>query len=91
MIIEVDKGVSPNDLSAIRHAIEEEGYPCNIDQGEEVVVVGVRGKFIPEKLEDRVRRFPGVLNIIRITEPYKEVLRKFHPSDTVITLANGTK
>lgn len=91
MIIEVDKGIGPGELSAIRHAIQEEGYSCNVDHGEEVTVIGVRGKFISEKLEDRVRRLPGVLNIFRITEPDKEVLRRFHPSDTVITLANGTK
>lgn len=90
MIIEVDKGASPQELSAIRHTIGEEGYSAHIDQGEELTIVGVRGKAISERLEEKLRKLPGVLNIIRITEPYKEVSRRFHSSNTIITLNNGT-
>lgn len=91
MIIEVDKSASGQDLLAIRQAIEVAGYKSHTDIGDDVTLVGVHGKAIPESLEEAVRRLPGVVKIIRITDSYKEVSRKFHPSNTVITLDNGTR
>src|SRR3989344_4225334 len=91
MIIEVDKSASGQDLHAIRQTIEGAGYTSHLDRGDEVTLVGVHGRAIPESLEDAIRKLPGVMKILRITDSYKEVSRKFHPSNTVITLENGAK
>lgn len=91
MMIEIDKNIKPEGLAGIRSTIEEAGYSSRVIRGEDKIVIGVRGKPISESLEEQLMHIPGVLNITRITEAYKEVSRQFHPNDTVIELANGTK
>jgi 3-deoxy-7-phosphoheptulonate synthase len=91
MILEIDNTIGSEGLSNIRNAIENAGYSSRVIRGKDEIVLGIRGRPISQSLEEQLRHMPGILNVTRITEAYKEVSRRFHPADTVIELSNGAK
>lgn len=58
--------------------------------GENYTIMGLIGDTSRVDI-DMLRALDIVEDVRRIAEPFKKANRKFHPEDTVITLANGTK
>lgn len=52
-----------------------------------VGLVGNDGKVDSSRLES----LPGVLQVIHVTQPYKQVSREWRPESTIIELENGTR
>lgn len=63
------------------------GYNVNVDisKGVECVVIGVVGNTSDIDCE-KIEVHPYVERVMRVSEPFKKVNRKFHPDNTVITV-----
>ncbi len=81
---------APHELAqGVKEKIRSFGNTYNVDVGEKTTVIGARG-FVSPQLEEEMRAMVGEHNVRRISEPYKEASRVFHPSDTVFEIAPGT-
>ncbi|MGN1002534.1 MAG: 3-deoxy-7-phosphoheptulonate synthase [Oscillospiraceae bacterium] len=70
--------------------LKAQGLDVHISEGSEYTVLGLVGdttRIDPELLES----LEIVESVKRVSEPFKQANRKFHPEDTVVTLENGTK
>ncbi len=69
-------------LAQLVQEIERLGYVADVSEGEETIVIGVKGN-TRSLSEDAFRGLPGVQEVRRISTPYKEVSRTFHPNHQV--------
>jgi 3-deoxy-7-phosphoheptulonate synthase len=56
--------------------------------GVERIVVGVLGTVTPD-LKDEMELLSGVMEVVRISKPYKMASREFHPDNTVVKVGNA--
>jgi 3-deoxy-7-phosphoheptulonate synthase len=69
--------------------IEDMGYEARPIPGRQRVAIGLIGN--DGKVDSgRLVALPGVLEVIRVTEPYKQVSREWQEEPTIIELPNGT-
>ena len=70
--------------------IKEQNVDVHVSEGHEYTVLGLVGNTSNIDME-----LLGCLDIVesvkRITEPFKQCNRKFHPDDTVVDIGNGIK
>ncbi len=70
--------------------IKEQNIDVHVSEGHEYTVLGLVGNTSNIDME-----LLGCLDIVesvkRITEPFKQCNRKFHPDDTVVDIGNGIK
>jgi 3-deoxy-7-phosphoheptulonate synthase len=85
MIVVMRKNCTQAEINDVRSRIEEHNLGAHISQGVERTVIGVVGQIFPE-LKDEMEQLPGVLEVLRISKPYKLSSREFEPKDTVIEL-----
>jgi 3-deoxy-7-phosphoheptulonate synthase len=64
--------------------LHEHDLQGRIIVGEERSIIGVVGANIPPTLREELERLPGVQEATRITRPYKQASREFHPHDTIV-------
>ena len=84
MIVVMGKDSSPEQLEEVKRRIEAHpGLKPQVFDGVERIVVGVLGS-IPPDLKDEMEVLPGVIEVVRITKPYKLASREFHPDATKI-------
>ena len=88
MIAVVNEKATPEQLDHFVKWIEDRGYKTNVSPGDEETIVGIIGdtsKIDPFLLEsmDIIER------VQRVTEPFKQANRKFHPEDTVVDCGHG--
>lgn len=84
MIVVMGKDSSPEQLEEVKGRIEAHpGLKPQVFDGVERIVVGVLGS-IPPDLKDEMEVLPGVIEVVRITKPYKLASREFHPDGTKI-------
>ncbi len=84
MIVVMGKDSSPEQLEEVKGRIEAHpGLKPQVFDGVERIVVGVLGS-IPPDLKDEMEVLPGVIEVVRITKPYKLASREFHPDATKI-------
>ena len=84
MIVVMGKDSSPEQLEEVKGRIESHpGLKPQVFDGVERIVVGVLGS-IPPDLKDEMEVLPGVIEVVRITKPYKLASREFHPDATKI-------
>lgn len=88
MIITLPNEAPKGLIGEVNAKIAASGNTSNVDRGEKTTVVGVRG-FVSPQLEEEMRAIVGEANVRRISEPYKEASRTFHPKDTVFEVAPG--
>ncbi len=75
-------------FSDLVHWIESQGLKTHISRGDFTTIIGVVGDTM--KLDpDQIRSFDIVRDVKRVSEPFKEANRKFHPKDSVIEIAGG--
>jgi 3-deoxy-7-phosphoheptulonate synthase len=76
-------------VDGVVRTIEEMGYQAAPIPGKQRTAVGLVGN--DGKVDSgRLEALPGVLRIIHVSQPYKQVSREWRNDDTVVTLDNGT-
>jgi 3-deoxy-7-phosphoheptulonate synthase len=81
---------SPEQIDAVIETIKEMGYGARAIPGAQRTAVGLIGN---DGAVDsgRLLGLEGVLEVIPVTRPYKQVSREWKEEDTVVSLANGTR
>ena len=94
MLIVMDRTATETDVARVVEAVTRMGLSAHTIPGEQRVAIGVtgnRGAVDPAALEN----LTGVLEVIRVSHPYKLVSREFHPADSVVSIGGvpvgGTK
>ena len=88
MVIIMKPDFTREQLERAIRMMEQAGVKVMVSKGSETTILGAEGnasRIDREKME----QLPGVDRVMRVTEPYKKVNRKYHPDNTVITLPNG--
>src|SRR5574340_1137625 len=81
----MDRSPPPADVGRVVEAAERMGLKAHPIPGEQRTAVGItgnRGTIEPTSFEN----LPGVLEVIKVSHPYKLVSREFHPEDTVVSI-----
>lgn len=90
MLIVMRRNATPDEVEGVVRTIEQMGYEGRPIPGKQRVAVGLIGN--DGKVdESRLVALPGVLQIIHVTQPYKQVSRDWREEPTVVELANGTR
>ena len=85
MLIVMDRSATPADVDRVVETAGRMGLKAHPIPGEQRTAVGItgnRGTVEPTAFED----LPGVLEVIKVSHPYKLVSREFHPADTVVSI-----
>jgi 3-deoxy-7-phosphoheptulonate synthase len=90
MLIVMSHNASTVDVRRVIEAIEDMGYEARPIPGKQRTAVGLIGN--DGKVDSgRLEALPGVLQVIHVSQPYKQVSREWKSENTVIELANGTR
>ena len=86
MIITLKKGTDAKSLDTLTQWLRSQSIEAHVSEGEYSTIVGLIGD--TSKLDtDLIQGLPMVENVTRISEPYKNANRKFHPDDTVVDIS----
>lgn len=88
MLVVMKNDATPQDIARVETRIAELGYTARVLPGQQRTVVGVVGNDRPLD-PGPFEALSGVLEVIRVTSPYKQVSREWRAEDTVIRLGNG--
>ena len=90
MIIVMSHRCTEEEIEGVRRHIETtQDLQTHISQGVERTVIGVVGQIYPE-LQNEVEQLSGVMEVVRISKPYKLAGREFHPDDTLVQVGDIT-
>lgn len=88
MIAVLKQGTTPEQTQHLVNWLKHLNLDVHISQGKEMTVLGLIGDTSRVDME-----LLGSLEIVesvkRVSEPFKQANRKFHPNDTVITVGNA--
>jgi len=76
-----------SDIETVLTRLAEHNLKGHLSSGEERTIIGVVGAGIPPTLREELEYFPGVMQAVRVTRPYKLTAREFHPPDTIVDVA----
>jgi 3-deoxy-7-phosphoheptulonate synthase len=90
MLVVMKHNASKEEIDAVVDTIKEMGYGARAIPGGQRTAVGLIGN---DGAVDsgRLLGLNGVLEVIPVTHPYKQVSREWRAENTVVTLANGTQ
>tara|TARA_B100001765_G_scaffold29042_1_gene16292 strand:+ start:3404 stop:4435 length:1032 start_codon:yes stop_codon:yes gene_type:complete len=90
MLIVMKHNASAEQIHTVVGVIKEMGYDATPIPGGQRTAIGIIGNDggIPS---DRLAGLEGVLELIPVTQPYKQVSREWQDENTVVSLPNGTK
>ena len=90
MLVVMKHKASQEEIDAVVETIKEMGYGARPIPGEQRTAVGLIGN---DGAVDsgRLLGLSGVLEVIPVTHPYKQVSREWREENTVVSLANGTR
>ena len=91
MIIQLKASAGKPGLEELVAHLEKDGVPrdrLDIFSGDTYTLVGVKGDASKLNL-DKYQALSFVYEVHRISDPFKELSRQFHPENTVIELING--
>ena len=83
MLILMKSATTPDAVARVCHAVQELGLVAHAIPGATRVAIGVTGNTGPVD-ETPIRGLPGVVDVIRVTKPYKLTSREMKPDDTVV-------
>ena len=90
MLVVMKHKASEIEVQAVVEQIEHMGYEARPMPGRQRTTVGLMGN--DGRVDAaRIQGLPGVLEIISVTKPYKQVSREWRDSDTVVELPNGVR
>jgi 3-deoxy-7-phosphoheptulonate synthase len=88
MIVVMGTEATAEQINEVKQRIENhEGLRAQVVHGTERRIVGVLGT-IPPDLKDEMEILPGVMEVVRISKPYKMASREFHPENTVVQVGD---
>jgi 3-deoxy-7-phosphoheptulonate synthase len=90
MLVVMKQSASADQIDTVVATIKEMGYGARPIPGGQRTAVGLIGND-GEVDSGRLLGLEGVLEVIPVTHPYKQVSREWREQDTVVALANGTK
>ena len=85
MLIVMDRSATSADVAGVVAAAERLGLKAHPIPGAQRTAVGItgnKGAVGPGAFET----LPGVLEVLRVSHPYKLVSREFHPEDTIVSV-----
>src|SRR5687768_14536437 len=89
MLVVMKHNASEEEVRGVIAAIEEMGYQARPIPGGQRTAVGLIGN--DGRVDSgRLEGLDGVLEVIPVTHPYKQVSREWREADTIVRLANGT-
>jgi 3-deoxy-7-phosphoheptulonate synthase len=89
MLVVMTQNASDQDVDRVVHAIVDMGYEARCIPGKQRTAIGVVGN--DGKVDSgRLQSLPSVLQVIHVSQPYKQVSREWQPEPTIVTLENGT-
>lgn len=89
MLVVMSHNASPEDIRGVVDMIRELGYEAAPIPGKQRTAVGLVGN--DGKVDaGRIEALPGVLQIIHVSQPYKQVSREWREEPTIVRLPNGT-
>lgn len=90
MLIVMKQGAAPSEIEGVTDTIQEMGYAAEPIPGRQRTAVGLIGN--DGRVDaDRLMTLPGVLRVIHVSQPYKQVSREWRPDDTIVELPNGAR
>jgi 3-deoxy-7-phosphoheptulonate synthase len=90
MLVVMAHSATPDEIQAVVDTIREMGYDAAPIPGKQRTAIGLVGN--DGKVDaSRLEALSGVLEIIHVSQPYKQVSREWRDEPTVIDLANGTR
>ena len=88
MLIVMQHGATAEEIRGVVAAIEDLGYQARPMPGKQRTAVGLVGN--DGKVDaSRLEGLPGVLEILHVTQPYKQVSREWKSDNTVVQLPGG--
>ena len=90
MLIVMKNNASAEQIHAVVGVVKDMGYDATPIPGGQRTAIGIIGNDGGVS-SDRLAGLEGVLELIPVTHPYKQVSREWQGEDTVISLPNGTK
>lgn len=84
MIVIMGSGATEQNIQNVLDRLAQHNLQGRLIRGEERTIIGVVGASIPPTLRDEMELMEGVQETARITKPYKQAAREFHPHDTVV-------
>jgi 3-deoxy-7-phosphoheptulonate synthase len=89
MLIVMRQNASPDQVDRVVEEIRTMGYDARAIEGRQRTAVGLIGN--DGRVDSaRLECLGGVLEVISVSHPYKQVSREWKEEDTVVTLPNGT-
>ena len=89
MLVVMKHNASEEDISGVVGTIKEMGYDARPIPGGQRTAVGLIGN--DGRVDaGRLQGLAGVLEVIPVTQAYKQVSREWREDDTLVTLSNGT-
>ncbi len=87
MIAVLKRGTTPKQKQHLIHWLKQMNLDVHVSDGEHVSVLGLVGDTSRVDME-LLSSLEIVESVKRVSEPFKQANRKFHPEDTVITVGN---
>jgi len=89
MLVVMKHNARPEDITEVVRVIKDMGYEARPIPGEQRTAVGLIGN--DGRVDSgRLEGLDGVLEVIPVTHPYKQVSREWREADTLVRLPNGT-
>jgi 3-deoxy-7-phosphoheptulonate synthase len=90
MLVVMSQDASDGDVARVVGTIREMGYDARPIPGKQRTAVGLIGN--DGRVDSaRLEALPHVLQVIHVSQPYKQVSREWRAESTVIELFNGTR
>jgi 3-deoxy-7-phosphoheptulonate synthase len=88
MLVVMGHGATAEEVDRVVKVIGELGYEARPMPGAQRTAIGVVGN--DGRVDSsRLAALPGVVEIIHVTQPYKQVSREWRPESTIVTIAPG--
>jgi 3-deoxy-7-phosphoheptulonate synthase len=90
MLVVMSQAASAPEVARVVDTIREMGYDARPIPGRQRTAIGLVGN--DGKVDSgRLESLPGVLQVIHVSQPYKQVSREWRSEPTIVELANGTR
>lgn len=89
MLVVMNNAADEEDVRRVIRTIEEMGYEARSIPGRQRTAIGLIGNDGHVE-SNRLEALPNVLQVIHVSQPYKQVSREWKADNTIITLENGT-
>jgi len=90
MLVVMKHGATEAEIDAVVAVIEEMGYQARPMPGAQRTAVGLVGN--DGRVDaSRISALSGVVQVIHVTQPYKQVSREWRPENTIVTIAPGVE